>query len=150
MEEKPVDTGTPTDTSTSTPTVLPTYFERRSTDLSNESNRTRLAVLEHKVDTFENRISDIEASLRFIGMKLDDKLRQDSETFIDIEGRLSTVGKAVELMADELNETAALAVKAGALVDKHETIGSTLLKIGSVATILIGALWGVFKYFVTF
>lgn len=142
MEEKPVET--------STPSAPPAFVERRVTDLSNESNRTRLVVLEHKVEVLENRLSNIEASLRFISMKLDDKCKLDSEIFIDVEGRLSTISKAVELMARELDETTDVASKARRTVDKHETIGATILKIGSIAAIVIGALWGVFKYFVTF
>ena len=126
------------------------FFERRATDLASESNRTRLAVLEHKVDSFESRITDIEVSLRFANMKLDDKMRADSETLRSMEGRLSTIGKAVELMAEKLNDTTDMASKARRIVDRHETIGATLLKIGSVVAVMLTAIWALFKYFVSF
>ena len=126
------------------------FVERRSTDLSSESTRTRLAVLEHKVDNFDSRMTDLEVSLRFANIKLDDKLRTDSETLRVMEGRLSTIGKAVELMAEKLDDTTDMASKARRIVDRHETIGATMLKIGSVITVMLTAIWAIFRYYVTF
>ena len=128
----------------------PGFVERRATDLSSESTRTRLVVLEHKMAAFEDRLTDMEASLRFINMKLDDKAKIDAETLRIMEGRLSTVGTAVELMVNKLNETTDVASRARRIVDKHETIGATLVKIGGAITLLLTTVWAIFRYYVTF
>lgn len=109
-----------------------------------------LAVLEHKLETLGRRLSDLEAALRISNIKLDEKLRADDVTLRNMEGRLSTVGKAVELMASKLDDTSVVASKAHRIVDRHSTIGRTLLKIISIATFVISCIWAAIRYFVTF
>ena len=111
---------------------------------------TRLAVLEHKLETLTKRLADLEVALRISNIKLDEKLRADDVTLRIMEGRLSTVGKAVELMAAKLDDTSVMASKAHRIVDRHSTIGRTLLKIGSIVAFVLSCTWAIIRYFVTF
>lgn len=108
------------------------------------------AVLEHKLETLARRLTDLETALRISNIRLDEKLRADDATLRNMEGRLSTVGKAVELMAAKLDDTSVLAFKAHRIVDRHSTIGRTLLKIISIVTFVISCVWALIRYFVTF
>lgn len=111
---------------------------------------TRLAVLEHKLETLTGRLTDLEVALRISNIKLDEKLRADDVTLRVMEGRLSTVGKAVELMAAKLDDTSVMASKAHRIVDRHSTIGKTLLKLGSIVAFVLSCIWAIVRYFVTF
>ena len=128
----------------------PPPYDRRGTDLLNESTRTRLAVLETSVAHQDARISDMELYQRAISTKLNNKIQEDSVNSIRMERTLAqAVSELSELSAD-LRDTTAVASKAARLADKHETMGITLLKLGSAITIVLGALWALARVVVGF
>lgn len=126
----------------------PMLYERRSTDLLNESTRTRLAVLETSVAHHGLRIADAETYQRSTSTKLNAKIQEDTAAIIRIERTLASLSSVVEEMGSDLREASEAAKVASSLAYKHETIGATVVKVGSLITVIIGALWTIFKFLV--
>ena len=124
--------------------------ERRGADLLNESTRTRLAVLETSVAHQDARITDVELYQRAISTKLNTKIQVDAASDVVMERTLAKAVSDVERISANLKETNELAVEAARLADKHETIGITVLKVGSMITVILGALWALAQALVNF
>lgn len=112
-----------------------------------QSQETRIAVLEQITESHERRITDIEEFHRDVVDRLDQKIHLDASNQIVLE---RTLAKAVTSL-DSLNETVRTVGKnaddANRLVQKHETIGATILKGGGALALVISGLWAVFTFF---
>ena len=124
--------------------------ERRGADLLNESTRTRLAVLETSVAHQDARITDMELYQRAISSKLNTKIQVDAASDVVMERTLAKAVSDVDRISANLKETNELAVEAARLADKHETMGITVLKVGSMITVILGALWALAQALVNF
>ena len=132
------------------PDKRPIGAERRGTDLLNESTRTRLAVLETSVAHQDARITDMELYQRAISTKLTTKIQVDAASDVVMERTLAKAVSDVDRISANLKETNELAVEAARLADKHETMGITVLKVGSMITVILGALWALAQALVNF
>ncbi len=124
-------------------------YGRRQADLEDIiGTKTRVAVLEKIAENHENRISDMEDFHRTVVERLDQKIQMDSTNQIIIERTLTKAVTSIDSLSDNLKSALELASAASLLASKHETVGTTVIKMGGWIAIIVGAAWAVFRFFI--
>lgn len=123
-------------------------YGRRAADIADiVDTKTRVAVLEKIAENHESRISDMEDFHRSVVERLDQKIQMDATNQIIIERTLTKAVTSIDTLSENLKAAVETAGKAEKLAAKHETIGATLLKAGSVIVIVVGGIWTLLKFF---
>ena len=125
---------------------MPVTFDRRASDPENVNNITRIAVLEKIAESHENRISDIEEFHKSVVERFDQKIQLDATNQVIMEKTLTRAVISIDGLSENLKSAFTVASEANKLATKHETIGQTVIKICSIAVIIVGALWSVFTF----
>lgn len=124
-------------------------YGRRAADFADIiDTKTRVAVLEKIAENHESRISDMEDFHRSVVERLDQKIQMDATNQIIIERTLTKAVTSIDTLSENLKSAVETAGKAEKLASKHETIGATLLKAGSVIVIVVGAVWTLIKFII--
>jgi hypothetical protein len=124
--------------------------ETHDDDLSRDINRseTRIAVLEQIAETHDRRITDIEDFHRLVVERFDQKIQSDTANQVVMEKTLVKAVTSLENLSCNLEKVLILADSANKLATKHETIGLTVLKVAGGMSLIFGAAWAIFKFFV--
>lgn len=124
-------------------------YGRRQADLEEViDTRTRVAVLEKIAENHENRISDMEDFHRTVVERLDQKIQMDATNQVIIERTLTKAVTSIDSLSDNLKSALEVANKASTLASKHETIGTTIVKMAGWLGVIIGGLWAMFRFFI--
>jgi len=107
---------------------------------------TRTAVLEKIVESHDKRIGDMEDFQRASVDRLDQKIQLDLASQITLERTLTRAVTSLDSLAVAVRDATAKADEAHELVKKHETVGATVMKVGTILTILASGAWAVFKF----
>jgi ABC-type transporter Mla subunit MlaD len=118
--------------------------------------QARVAVLEIKVSTAENRIEDThQTQIRMLD-KLDAHVIASTERDHQLQNTISQITGAVTILSGTVSETnetlkeiAKMATTSATQLMKWDTIAMTLIKVVTVIAIVIGGLWSVFTYLET-
>lgn len=129
--------------------VVERTYDRRLADIEDKiDTKTRIAVLEKIAENHEVRIADIEDFHRMVVERLDQKIQLDATNQVIIERTLTKAVTSIETMSDNLKMALEVAREADKLASKHETIGSTVLKVAGWITVIASGAWALFKYFI--
>lgn len=120
-------------------------LENMPQDLSPSAD-TRIAVLEKIAESHDKRISDMEDFHRDVVDRLDQKIQLDASNQIALERTLSRAVVSLESLNTAVRAVGDTADLANKLVLKHEYIGMTLMKVGTVVAIVISGAWAAFTY----
>ena len=133
------------------------FEERRAIPTTIEQGRRvteKVAVLEARVDFHEQRITDNERLTTRLIEKLDEHIVLNTERDVEIQRNLANITGAVTNLSSvvaETNETlrgiSQLAQQSNTKWIKLDTMWATLTKIGTIAVIIIGAIWTAGTYF---
>lgn len=127
------------------------HYGRRQSDYEVMiDTKTRVAVLEKIAENHENRISDMEDFHRSVVERLDQKIQMDATNQVIIERTLTKAVTSIESLSDNLKTVVSVAGKAEKLASKHETIGQTIIKLGSIVAVIVAGIWAVVKYVLGF
>lgn len=109
---------------------------------------TRIAVLEKIAENHDKRITDMEDFQTSVVDRLDQKIQMDLASQVNLERTLTRAVTSLDALSTSVKTAADKAETAYALVRKHEVIGATLMKAGAVLSVILGAIWAVFKFVV--
>lgn len=112
------------------------------------TSETRIAVLEKIAENHDKRITDIEDFQNSVVDRLDQKIQMDLASQVSLERTLTRAVTSLDVLTVTVKEATTKADSAYNLVKKHEVIGATLMKAGTVLAVLISALWALVKFFV--
>jgi hypothetical protein len=115
--------------------------------------QARVAVLEIKVSTAENRIEDThQTQIRMLD-KLDAHVIASTERDHQLQNTISQITGAVTILSGTVGETnetlkeiAKMATTSATQLMKWDTIAMTLIKVAIVASIIIGGAWSLFTW----
>lgn len=108
---------------------------------------TRIAVLEKIAENHDKRITDMEDFQTSVVDRLDQKIQMDLASQVNLERTLTRAVTSLDALTTSVKVAADKAEAAHALVKKHEVIGATLMKVGAILSVFIGAIWAVIKFF---
>jgi hypothetical protein len=103
--------------------------------------------LEQIASSHEDRIGDIEDFHRAVVERFDQKIQLDATNQVIMERTLAKAVVSLDGLSENLRATLATASEASKLSHKHEVVGQTIIKFGSVIAIVIAGLWTVASYF---
>jgi hypothetical protein len=113
----------------------------------------RVAVLEIKVSTAESRIEDTHTTQVRMIDKLDAHVIASTERDHQLQSTISQITGAVTILSSTVGETnetlkeiAKMATTSATQLMKWDTIAMTLIKVATVAAIVIGGAWSLFTY----
>lgn len=109
-------------------------------------NETRLALLEQFAQHSERRLSDLEDFQTTIVERLDRHLEQDAQNHLILVETLSKATTSIDGLTETVKGLADKASAANEKATRLETIGLTLMKVGSVGAAVIAAIWAVFTF----
>lgn len=107
---------------------------------------TRTAVLEKIAESHDKRITDMEDFQRNVVDRLDQKIQMDLTSQLSLERTLTKAVTSLDSLAIAVKDAGEKADEAQLLVKKHETIGLTIMKVGTVLSVVLAALWAVVKF----
>lgn len=113
------------------------------------SESTRIALLEQQIRQLERRVCGTEQSIGTLTTKLDEKVAADTWRQLESEKTLARILATMEAITLDLKEATEAASKAQVLATKHETIAMTVMKVGSILTVVCGAVWTVAQMIIT-
>lgn len=129
----------------------PVDVDRRT--LSERDMHTRVSVLEVKVSNASDRLEESYATQTKIIERLDQHTQQSAVrdhqlqvTMAQITVAVTNLSESVTSTNDTLKTIATMASDSHNELMKWNTIASTLVKVASVAAIIIGAAWTVFTW----
>jgi hypothetical protein len=111
------------------------------------SPETRLAVLEQIAESHDKRISDMEEFHRDVVDRFDQKIQLDAANQVALERTLSRAVTSIDVLTSAVTNAGSKADEATRLVVKHETIASTLIRVGAALVLVISGGWSVFSFF---
>lgn len=109
-------------------------------------NAVKIAAMESKLQAHERRIMTIEDYHMTIVEKLDAKIEADRERQMDMEKTMTRAVTTLEHLTAVVDKLATSNATTVALVQKHEAIGTAVVKLGSLAAVVIGGIWAVVKF----
>jgi hypothetical protein len=107
---------------------------------------TRTAVLEKIAESHDKRIGDMEDFQRNVVDRLDQKIQMDLASQISLERTLTRAVTSLDALSIAVKDAGEKADEAQTLVKKHETIGLTIMKVGTVLAVVLSAIWAVVKF----
>lgn len=107
---------------------------------------TRTAVLEKIVESHDKRIGDMEDFQRAAVDRLDQKIQMDLASQISLERTLVRAVTSLDILADAVKDAGIKAEEAHTLVKKHETIGMTVMKVGTILAVMASGVWALVKF----
>ena len=110
------------------------------------TQETRTAVLEKIVESHDKRIGDMEDFQRNVVDRLDQKIQMDLASQISLERTLTRAVTSLDSLSIAVKDAGEKADEAQTLVKKHETIGLTIMKVGTVLAVVLSAIWAVVKF----
>lgn len=126
---------------------LPVDYDRR------RDIHARVSVLEVQLANNSQRIDDHSSSNAMIINRLDTHIQQSTARDQQLQQTIGEITTAVTVLSGTVSETnttlkeiARMATESHGEILKWNTIIATLFKVGSVAGIIIGAIWTVFTY----
>lgn len=122
------------------------YGRRQSDYEAMIDTKTRVAVLEKIAENHESRISDMEDFHRSVVERFDQKIQMDATNQVIIERTLTKAVTSIESLSENLKTAVSVAGKAEKLASKHETIGQTIIKLGSILAVVVTGIWAVVTF----
>ena len=110
------------------------------------TQETRTAVLEKIAESHDKRIGDMEDFQRNVVDRLDQKIQMDLASQISLERTLTRSVTSLDTLSIAVKDAGEKADEASTMVKRHETIGLTVMKVGTILAVLISAGWAVLKY----
>ena len=110
------------------------------------TQETRVAVLEKIAESHDKRIGDMEDFQRSVVDKLDQKIQMDLASQISLERTLTRAVTSLDALSADVKNAGIKADEAQTLVKKHETIGLTIMKVGTIFAVVLSGLWAVIKF----
>lgn len=120
--------------------------ESESDDTVNHA--VKIAAMETALKSHERRLVTIEDYHISIVDKLDAKIEADRERQMDMEKTMTRAVTTLEHLTTVVDRLATSNATTVALVQKHEAIGTAVVKLGSLAAIVISGAWMLFTYVV--
>jgi hypothetical protein len=110
-------------------------------------NETRLALLEQFAEHSERRLNDLEEQHTAIVERLDRHLEQDAQNHLVLVETLSKATTSIDGLTETVRGLAHSAASANEKATRLETIGLTLMKVGSAGAVVIGGAWAAVTFF---
>ncbi len=117
-------------------------------EVTDVDTQIKLAQMDAKLAAQERRIMTIEDYHMTIGGKLDAKIEADRERQMDMEKTMTRAVTTLEHLTTVVDKLADSNATTVALVQKHEAIGTAIIKLGSIAAVIISGAWMLFTYIV--
>lgn len=123
--------------------------ETHNTGNGGISDVTKVALLEQQIRHLEKRVCKSEEAAQKMSAKLDEKVAADTWRQLESERTIARILATMESIANDLKEASEAASKAQKLATKHETVASTIMKVGSVLTVVGGAVWTIVTFVIS-
>lgn len=112
-------------------------------------HETRISVLEKLAESCDARREEINTRLESLESfhahvtdKLDEHMQRDADSQLEMTKVLTQLSTSFDGLAESIKTSLAGA----ALAIKHETIGLTLMKVGSILAVAIAGGWALFSW----
>lgn len=110
-------------------------------------NDTRLALLEQFAEHSDRRLNDLEEQHTAITERLDRHLEQNAQNHLILVETLTKASTSIDGLTETVRGLAHSAASANEKATRLETIGMTLMKVGSAGAAIVAAVWAVVTFF---